>query len=458
MSKLVVEVCTVEKIEPHPNAQKMRLATIKGWKTCVRYDPETDACQFKVGDKCIYFPPDAIMPPALAADRLGIMKYLKELPKNELGQRPPGGRVAATNLRGYPSYGVIMEIDPKWGDDPNWSVGTDLADHFGITKFEPPLDCTDGDAERTCPRFYDYTSIEHYGNFPTALHDGEEVIFTEKVHGKNTRMALVLDTDENGVPGWVYMCGSHDVRRKEYSPQNRRFQASELMESLILTEKAPPLGTIFFYDEKHWKVEETYERLVKPVLYDAETDKNYFGPEEMRAYIKTARCSKDGEIVLRRSEFWDFLTGNVKSLLEYMRDEYPWDGNKFSIILYGEMFGSGVQDMAYGITARGYRAFDLALNNLYLDYPEKEKLFSRFGIEMVPTLYRGPFSVEMLEKHTTGPTTMCSAKDIQGKFKGREGVVIVPSKERLCPVMGKRCCLKSVSADYLARAGGTDFH
>jgi len=457
MSKLVVEVCRVEKIEDHPNANRMKLATIKGWKTCVRHDPETGWTQFKPGDFCVYFPPDAILPPALANDRLGIMKYLKELPKNELGERTPGGRVAATNLRGYPSYGVIMKIDPKWGDDPNWPVGTDLAEHFGVTKYEPPLDCTDGDAEKQCPRFYDYTSIEHYGNFPAAFDAGEEIILTEKVHGKNCRMGLCLDTDENCVPGWVYMCGSHDVRRKEWSPQNRRFQAAELMESMIVSEKAPPLGTIFLYNGSWWKVEECYERPVKSILLDAE-GKRYFGPEEIRAYIKTARCTQEGETILRKSEFWEFLNDGVKGLLEYMRDEYPWDGNKFSIILYGELYGSGVQDMTYGMRTKGFRAFDLALNNLYLDFAVKVDLFKRFGIEMVPILYQGPFSQEVVEKHTSGPTTLCEPSAIKSGFKGREGVVILPTKERLSPVIGKRCCLKSVSTDYLARSGGTDFH
>ena len=31
MSKLIVEVCTIAKIEKHPNADRLDIATVKGW-------------------------------------------------------------------------------------------------------------------------------------------------------------------------------------------------------------------------------------------------------------------------------------------------------------------------------------------------------------------------------------------------------------------------------------------
>ena len=47
-----------------------------------------------------------------------------------------------------------------------------------------------------------------------------------------------------------------------------------------------------------------------------------------------------------------------------------------------------------------------------------------------------------------------------GKFKGREGMVIRPVKERhseKLPQFG-RVVLKSISVDYYERKGGTEFH
>ena len=35
MSKLIVEVCKVSKVEKHPNADKLSIATVKGWSCIV---------------------------------------------------------------------------------------------------------------------------------------------------------------------------------------------------------------------------------------------------------------------------------------------------------------------------------------------------------------------------------------------------------------------------------------
>ena len=204
MSELIVEVCEVLNVEPHPNADRMSVATIKGWKTCIRKDPETGISEFKVGDKCIYFPPDAVLPAKLAnaptdpiPGRLNVRNYCKELPKNEDGTRPDGCRVAAARLRGFPSYGFITAINPEFGDDPNWTVGTNIADHLGVTKWEPPVENTTGDMASPNPLFYKYTSIENYGNFPDLIPIDTIVVFTEKLHGcvsYDTKIALADGT------------------------------------------------------------------------------------------------------------------------------------------------------------------------------------------------------------------------------------------------------------------------
>src|SRR5262249_27448383 len=52
--------------------------------------------------------------------------------------------------------------------------GTDVAARLGITKWEPPLESTDGEAERPHPAFHGYTDIENYRNFPDLFEPGEE--------------------------------------------------------------------------------------------------------------------------------------------------------------------------------------------------------------------------------------------------------------------------------------------
>ncbi len=149
-----------------------------------------------------------------------------------------------------------------------------------------------------------------------------------------------------------------------------------------------------------------------------------------------------------------------KALIAYLRDEMPFDGARYSVILFGELFGSGVQDMAYGMKdgEKRFRLFDIAINGNYLDYDVKRSLCEKFGIEMVPVLYRGPYSKGVVEEHTSGPTTMCSAGNISGKFKGREGLVATPTVEQYSAGVCGRMIVKSISADYLERKGGTDSH
>lgn len=445
MSKLIVEVCEVKEVKKHPNADRMAIAVVKGWNVCIQQDPLTCATQFVPGEKCVYIPYDAVLPPELAngpddeiPGRLNVAKYCAPLPKGPDGVRPPGSRVRAARLRGERSFGIIMKIEPDKGDDPNWEVGQDVADHYGITKWEPPEKCDDGDAEKPHPRFHSYTDIDKYANFPAAIPEGEEVVFTEKVHGKNCRLGLILDQDNDGNAQWIFAAGSHTVRRKEKVEIHRRFDAVELVDKQVLPDTNVAVDQQFKgLGGKFWKVTE---------LRDTEDD---------RVLFRAMLVDESGEPVMKSSDFWKFMTPEVKALLEYVRDEFEWPEPKAGIILFGEMYGLGVQDMQYGQDGQHLVAFDLAINGTYLDFDVKTELFMRFGIQQVPILYRGPFSVEKMEEYTDGNTTVCDPAKA-GKFKGREGIVITPVKERLSPVLCDRAILKSVSVDYLARQGATD--
>jgi hypothetical protein len=139
-------------------------------------------------------------------------------------------------------------------------------------------------------------------------------------------------------------------------------------------------------------------------------------------------------------------------MLTWVKDEFPWHEPKMAVVVFGEILGSGVQSMAYGHTNgnRSFRAFDLAINGKYIDFDKKVELFKQFNIEMVPILYRGPFSVEKMREHTDGNTTFCPIEKVQG-FKGREGIVVTPLIEQNATALNGRMILKSVSVDYRSR-------
>jgi RNA ligase (TIGR02306 family) len=147
--------------------------------------------RYRAGDLVTYVPVDSVLPDALA-DRLGVTKYLSK------------GRVRCARLRGEPSFGLIIDRE-----NPAWPLGTDVREHYGIEKFIPPVKLSAGDSETPHALFVSYTEIENMRNFPAIFQPGEPVIATEKIHGTNARVGLVI---ENGEP--IEMAGSKQIRRK----------------------------------------------------------------------------------------------------------------------------------------------------------------------------------------------------------------------------------------------------
>jgi len=131
------------------------------------------------------------------------------------------------------------------------------------------------------------------------------------------------------------------------------------------------------------------------------------------------------------------------------------------IFVLGEVFGAGVQDLAYGAKADaqgalGFRVFDIYVGRpgqgAYLSDLPLATACERMGLPRVPVLYRGPFGREVMLEHTDGKET------VTGKgLHIREGIVVRPAVERRDAMLG-RVQLKSVSEKYLLRKDGTEFN
>jgi len=479
MSSLLVEICRIEKIEPHPYADRLAIAFVKGWQTAIRKFPDGNT-EFNVNDLVVYFPPDSVLSQKLAhgisdnpPGRLGIVNFLGLLDKNEDGTRPPGYKVKAARLRGIQSFGFIMPIDPSKGDLSTWQEGDDVKEFFGVTKYEPPERTDEGDEDRPNYLFRRYTEIEHFANFPNLFVDGEEIIITEKLHGSCTRIGLVIEKDENGDPSWRMMVGSHDMPRKIQTRTMKRVNRNALAEKLILKEDEIVPG-LLFKDEnsKFWIVEKID---IKTYVIEAETITKFKAvcfqvePKNTELDFKGSIINNanidDWNIIYLPSKYWTGVNSKTEEMLEFIKDEIYWKDQKTSIVIFGETYGSGVQDMSYGLKQgeKAFSIFDIAINHKYLDYEIKAVICAKFEQEMVPVLYRGPFSQDIVFEMTSGPTVLCEEKDVVTKFKGREGIVITPVMERLSGIMMPtstegRVVLKSVSADYLSRNGGTESH
>lgn len=362
MSTVFVELTVIDHVKQHPNADRLEIAIIHNLPTICGKG------EFKKGDRVVFFPPDILIPPDVSK-MLGVEKYLKHAEWPGDATYPAIAkcqcRVAACRLKGEPSFGFAIPAPDLLTNHP---IGSDVSSMWAAQKYEPPLRYFPGDLAPEDSRFHKYTDIENIWRCPHAFTEGMPVRITEKIHGTNSRVGLVM---RNG--DWEFMAGSHRTRRKK-----------------------PEDGKSCIY----WK----------PL---------------------------DDECVL--------------NLLTHLCDEQN------SVIVFGEIYGEGVQDMDYGVKDKGgYRVFDISVNGKYLDWADVKKLCEEFEVDTVPLLYEGPYSADLVKQHTYGPTTLAAPDQIRCSFKDREGCVITPLVEQFYAPTGGRLILKSLSADYLDRKGAQD--
>jgi RNA ligase (TIGR02306 family) len=196
MSELETKVIELTEVIPHPDPETtaLEIAVVGGWNMVVQKG------LFKTGDMAVYIHLDSVLPVELS-DYLNVTKYLVK------------GRVKAAGLRGVPSYGLLQPVDviEKYLNE-TLKFGDELSEKLKITKYEPPLNFTSNDIAKydnnIDPLFVKYTDIVNIKDYINIIQEGEDVIETEKIHGRNCRLGLI-----NG----QFVAGSHDVRMKENS-------------------------------------------------------------------------------------------------------------------------------------------------------------------------------------------------------------------------------------------------
>jgi RNA ligase (TIGR02306 family) len=151
------------------------------------------------------------------------------------------------------------------------------------------------------------------------------------------------------------------------------------------------------------------------------------------------------------SRYWQPLAmSHVLRLINFLCDE------KYPVTVYGEIFGPGVQDMDYGLDYPSYRVFDIKVAGQFLHFDDLEDVCNFWKVPMVPLLFHGSFSKNLVEKYACGESALCDPAHIRSKFKGREGIVITPLVEEWSEQLLGRLILKSLSVDYLDRKGAQD--
>jgi RNA ligase (TIGR02306 family) len=233
MNDFKVEVVRLERIEKHPNADRLDLAFVRGWQVVTRKG------ELKTGDLVVYFPIDSVLPGDLEADLFPPDSKIK-LNKS---------RIKTIKIRGAISQGMIVPLsDHSMLTRLGYRFeGTDVTVDLGVTKYEPPVSSLPASmrakrVRRENPFFKSYDKMSHFKNYPSLFADGEEVIVTEKIHGTNFRagwVPTVADTWWKKIKKFFgklepfeFVYGSHHVQLQDKKGWNGYYEFNVYAETV----------------------------------------------------------------------------------------------------------------------------------------------------------------------------------------------------------------------------------
>jgi hypothetical protein len=183
-------------IQPIPDADKIEVATILGWKVVIA---KTD--NFKIGDKVVYIEIDSKVPERPEFEFLRDRKF----------------RVRTIRLRGQYSQGLVVPMSILKGKD--YPIGTDVTKELGITYYVPSDNIRK--AEKV-PKSVKYQSMaarhkELFKHQPfrwMMKHEwGREILFIffgkkkDKPKSFPTKFAFVHKTDETRIEALPWLLG-----------------------------------------------------------------------------------------------------------------------------------------------------------------------------------------------------------------------------------------------------------
>lgn len=194
---------TISAIESIQNADTIEKVTILGWH-CVAKKGE-----FKVGDKCVYFEIDSLLPKLPQFEFLankGTKKMLVD------GQEVEGYRLRTIRLRGQISQGLALPLSAFTNYSQfnnNTVVGTDVSNAIGVLKYEAPVPVQlSGKIRGVFPSFIPKTDETRLQSVPQILERYKETKFyiTEKLDGSSVTMFWRKNKDVEGEPNEFHVC------------------------------------------------------------------------------------------------------------------------------------------------------------------------------------------------------------------------------------------------------------
>ena len=184
----LVTIETVTGVQPIPDADAIEVVTVRGWQVVTKIG------EVSVGERCVYFEIDSLLP-------LDDPRFSFLAPR---GTKEVDGRMChrlkTARLRGVYSQGLVLAA----ADFPELGSGGDLAERLGVLKYEPPAVLAGGDIIGTFPEHLgqrtDSERAQNLAGVWDAIVAGGPWLGTEKLDG--TSMSVFRDRD-----GVLHVCG-----------------------------------------------------------------------------------------------------------------------------------------------------------------------------------------------------------------------------------------------------------
>lgn len=268
-----------------------------------------------------------------------------------------GQRVRTVKLRGVYSECLIIPI--TFVPEKSRFEGSDCMEILKIFKYEPPvkqIQLSNGRKikYKANPNFHVYYKFPNFKNTPNIFTEQDEVVITRKLHGTNARYGIV---------------------RKH---------------KLSIFDKVKR-----FFGNKWVEFEFVYG------------SHNVEKGSDTQGYYSTDVWKSIGEEYEIKEKLWEYVK-------EYYDPQHLGSG----IIIYGEIYGHGIQkNYDYGLKDIKFAGFDVKIDGTYQSYFNERTIFHTLDLPTVELLYRGKWSKEEQDKHVFD-------NFIDGTKVPHEGVVV----------------------------------
>jgi len=311
----------------------------------------------QVNDLVVCATTDAVIPSEIS-DSIGVTNYLRK-----------GNRVRTVKLRGVYSECLIISLDllPQMkkffakGIGYYCEEGQDMMEHLGITKYEPPVKQIQLASGRKIKwrdnqNFHIYYKFPNLKNVAGMFTEQDIVQITRKIHGTNARYGIVKK------------------------------------------------GKLSFWDKVKKFLRIADEWIDYEYIYGSH---NCEKGSDSQGFYSTDVWRTVAERDDIKDSLWD--------LAKMYGTKYIGEG----IILYGEIYGAGIQkNYEYGLNEIEFEGFDIKVNGEYLPVDSTYHLITNeLGLLHVETLYTGPWNQEIQDSFVFN-------NFIEGTKVPHEGIVI----------------------------------